>query len=86
MHSQRTSIRLKMRATGVGWGLGAGRAGAVFGPVLGGFTLGAHWSAPAVFATAGLPLLVAAATTLYVRYSRQDERQAPLAAAETAIH
>ena len=32
-----------LRSTGVGWGLGVGRIGAIVGPYLGGMLLGRQW-------------------------------------------
>jgi AAHS family 4-hydroxybenzoate transporter-like MFS transporter len=49
-----------LRATGVGWSLGAGRVGAVVGPVIGGVLIGAGLSTPALFFVAGLVSLAAA--------------------------
>jgi AAHS family 4-hydroxybenzoate transporter-like MFS transporter len=49
-----------LRATGVGWSLGAGRVGAVVGPVIGGVLIGAGLSTPALFFVAGLASLGAA--------------------------
>jgi MFS transporter, AAHS family, 4-hydroxybenzoate transporter len=49
-----------LRATGVGWSLGAGRVGAVVGPVIGGVMIAAGLSTPALFFVAGLVSLAAA--------------------------
>lgn len=59
----------EMRATGVGWALGAGRLGSVFGPILGGFVLAEHWTAQSIYLLASLPLVIAAIATLCVRFS-----------------
>lgn len=61
----------EMRATGVGWALGAGRVASVFGPALGGMMLADHWSALSIFTLASVPVLVAAVATAFVRYSGQ---------------
>ncbi len=53
----------RVRATGVGWALGAGRIGGIFGPILGGHALAGHWTATATFLLAGLPMLAVAAVT-----------------------
>ncbi|MDB6156337.1 MAG: transporter, family, 4-hydroxybenzoate transporter [Gammaproteobacteria bacterium] len=42
-----------LRATGVGWALGSGRAGAVVGPIIGGVLISAGLSTPALFLVAG---------------------------------
>jgi AAHS family 4-hydroxybenzoate transporter-like MFS transporter len=60
----------EMRATGVGWALGAGRVASVFGPLLGGAMLAQHWSGGAIFTAAAVPVFIAAAATLYVRFGR----------------
>jgi MFS transporter, AAHS family, 4-hydroxybenzoate transporter len=67
-----------MRATGVGWALGAGRVASVFGPLAGGAMLADHWSAAAIFATASVPVFIAALATIYVRFSH-DATAAPRA-------
>ncbi|HVA11746.1 MAG TPA: MFS transporter [Stellaceae bacterium] len=59
----------EMRATGVGWALGAGRIGSVFGPALGGFMLENHWSATPIYFVAASPLAVAAIATVCVRFA-----------------
>lgn len=50
-----------LRATGLGWGLGIGRLGAVVGPTLAGILLQAHLSTPVLFYLTALPLLTACA-------------------------
>lgn len=47
-----------MRATGVGWGLGFGRLGAIFGPLIGGRLLDLDWSAQQVFVVFAMPAVV----------------------------
>ena len=50
-----------LRSTGLGWGLGIGRSGAIVGPILFGYLLGAlQWSATAVFLVTSIPALVGA--------------------------
>jgi AAHS family 4-hydroxybenzoate transporter-like MFS transporter len=66
----------EMRATGVGWALGAGRVASVFGPLAGGAMLADHWSATSIFATASVPVFIAALATIYVRFSH-DAAAAP---------
>ncbi|MCO5949355.1 MFS transporter [Mucilaginibacter flavidus] len=55
----------KIRATGVGWAIGLGRAGAIIGPIAGGtlITAGMHMSA--TFTVFSVPLLVGAAATWF---------------------
>jgi AAHS family 4-hydroxybenzoate transporter-like MFS transporter len=59
----------EMRATGVGWALGAGRVGSVFGPALGGFMLEHQWAATPIYLVATIPLVIAAAATVWVRFT-----------------
>lgn len=44
-----------LRSTGIGWGLGIGRLGAIIGPVIAGEMLGRGWSISALFYSAALP-------------------------------
>lgn len=67
----------EMRATGVGWALGAGRVGSVFGPLLGGFVLENHWQALPIYLVAGIPLVIAAAATVRVRFAAHVDTPAP---------
>jgi AAHS family 4-hydroxybenzoate transporter-like MFS transporter len=66
----------EMRATGIGWALGAGRVSSVFGPLLGGLLLGARWSGFAILAAASVPAFVAALATLLLRF-KDDVGLAP---------
>jgi AAHS family 4-hydroxybenzoate transporter-like MFS transporter len=59
----------EMRATGVGWALGAGRVASVFGPLAGGAMLADHWAATTIFAAASVPVFIASLATIYVRFS-----------------
>jgi len=47
-----------MRATGIGWGLAAGRFGAIFGPLIGGRLLDLDWSTQQVFVVFALPAVL----------------------------
>ena len=49
-----------VRATGVGWALGVGRAGSIVGPLVGGVLLSLKWSAAEVFVAAATAALCAA--------------------------
>lgn len=55
-----------IRATGVGWAMGVGRAGAIVGPMLGGMLMDAKVALPLLFATYCIPLLICAACALAV--------------------
>ena len=73
----------EMRATGLGWAVGAGRVGSVFGPALGGYMLAEHWTATSIYFLAAAPLLVAAAATICVRFSSY-ETPAPIDSQQSA--
>ncbi len=49
-----------VRATGVGWALGVGRAGSIIGPLVGGALMTAKWSTGSVFMAAASAALCAA--------------------------
>jgi len=53
-----------LRSTGLGWGLGIGRIGAIAGPLAVGYLLTAGWSSAAVFCATAVPLLIGAAAIL----------------------
>ncbi|WP_412179393.1 MFS transporter [Variovorax paradoxus] len=50
-----------VRATGMGWSLGIGRAGSIAGPLVAGWLIGLHWSNGALFVAAALPALLSCA-------------------------
>jgi MFS transporter, AAHS family, 4-hydroxybenzoate transporter len=68
----------EIRATGVGWALGAGRIGSILGPVLGGLLLTVGWGMAGYFAACAGLMLVAGAALSRVRY---DDRAARLTSA-----
>jgi AAHS family 4-hydroxybenzoate transporter-like MFS transporter len=47
----------EIRATGVGWSLGVGRAGAIVGPVVAAQLVALNWSSQALFVAASIPAL-----------------------------
>jgi AAHS family 4-hydroxybenzoate transporter-like MFS transporter len=47
-----------LRSTGVGWGLGIGRLGAIAGPYIGGMLIANHWTTEQMFVAAAAPALV----------------------------
>ena len=47
-----------LRSTGVGWGLGVGRAGAIVGPVVGGEFMRRQWATRDLFLAAAVPAFV----------------------------
>lgn len=57
----------RIRNTGVGWALGMGRLGGIFGPGLGGFLLGSGWQPPHILLCACLTAAIAALCVLLMR-------------------
>ncbi|MFM0290737.1 MFS transporter [Paraburkholderia megapolitana] len=62
-----------LRATGVGWSLGIGRAGSIIGPVVAGQLIRLQWSNTALFIAAAVPAL--ASCVMVVFLSRVSGRQ-----------
>ena len=67
-----------MRATGVGWALGMGRFGSIFGPLIGGLLIGWQVPTPTMFRLFALPSVVAA---LCIALIRRAPEPTPLATA-----
>jgi MFS transporter, AAHS family, 4-hydroxybenzoate transporter len=59
-----------LRSTGVGWGLGIGRFGALIGPVVGGAFMGLGWSNQQLFLAAALPASISAAAMFSLRWAK----------------
>ena len=57
-----------LRSTGIGWGLGIGRAGAIVGPVLGGEFMRRGWSSQDLFLAAAIPALISALAMFSLRW------------------
>lgn len=57
----------EIRATGVGWAVGAGRVGAVFGPLIGGFLIAAGFSMASNFMFFAIPTVISGIVTLLIR-------------------
>jgi AAHS family 4-hydroxybenzoate transporter-like MFS transporter len=67
----------RMRATGVGWGIGIGRIGGVIGPLIAAALVAAGWSPQAIFVAAGLPILVTAGVAFALHAAlRRSTREA----------
>lgn len=65
-----TAARLyptEIRATGVGWAVGAGRAGAVLGPLVGGYLLQSGAGLAVTFVVFAVPLVLAGIAALKIR-------------------
>jgi AAHS family 4-hydroxybenzoate transporter-like MFS transporter len=63
-----------MRSTGLGWGLGIGRLGAVAGPLVAGFLLDMHMPTAHLFYWAALPMLIACVAQFIMarKYGERD--------------
>jgi AAHS family 4-hydroxybenzoate transporter-like MFS transporter len=57
-----------MRSTGVGWGLGVGRVGAIVGPYIGGQLLDLEWSTQQLFIVFALPALVSTLAVISLHF------------------
>jgi AAHS family 4-hydroxybenzoate transporter-like MFS transporter len=57
-----------IRSTGIGWGLGIGRVGAILGPLIGGAMMAHAWSTREVFAAAALPAAISAIAMIGLRH------------------
>jgi MFS transporter, AAHS family, 4-hydroxybenzoate transporter len=60
------------RATGVGWAVGAGRIGAIAGPLIGGLLIGWGMSMAANFIAFAIPTIIAGVATLFVTTNKTD--------------
>src|SRR6266566_4221823 len=54
----------EIRATGVGWSLGVGRAGAIVGPVVAAQLVALNWSSESLFLTASIPALLSSVVVI----------------------
>jgi AAHS family 4-hydroxybenzoate transporter-like MFS transporter len=74
-----------LRSTGVGWGLGIGRTGAIVGPYLGGILLGLNWGPRELFLAAAVPALISTLTMVGLMFAMKlpaasaTQRPAPAA-------
>jgi AAHS family 4-hydroxybenzoate transporter-like MFS transporter len=58
-----------LRSTGVGWGLGVGRLGAIVGPYVVGRLVAAQWTTQQMFSSAALMALLTAIAVFALRYT-----------------
>jgi AAHS family 4-hydroxybenzoate transporter-like MFS transporter len=72
-----------IRATGVGWALGVGRAGSIIGPLIGGALLAMQWASQPLFLAASLPALCAAAAAWALALTARPRAAAPIEARPT---
>jgi AAHS family 4-hydroxybenzoate transporter-like MFS transporter len=62
-----------LRSTGVGWGLGIGRIGAIVGPMIGGELMRRQWSGTELFYAASVPAVLAVLGTLALGLAMKGE-------------
>jgi AAHS family 4-hydroxybenzoate transporter-like MFS transporter len=74
-----------LRSTGIGWGLGIGRMGAIVGPLLGGALIGLKWSTHALFIAAAVPALISAVVMFCLRWTIKPQAVA-CARSEILVH
>lgn len=68
MYSMAAKVyQTEVRATGVGWAVGAGRIGAIIGPFLGGVILASGVGLSGSFAIFTVPAIIAGIATLMVK-------------------
>ena len=58
----------EIRTTGIGWAIGAGRTGAILGPIIAGVLLGAGLSISWTFVVFAAPMVLAALFALRIRF------------------
>ncbi|MDP8990710.1 MAG: MFS transporter [Acidobacteriota bacterium] len=75
-----------LRSTGVGWGLGVGRLGAIVGPVVGGALMNLRWSNRELFMAAALPALISGVVMFSLRWVTQPATFTKIAAPQAAVH
>ena len=59
-----------IRSTGIGWAMGMGRVGQVFGPVLAGLLVAAGYKVGGIFYAAAVPCLIGALFLLFLKLAR----------------
>jgi AAHS family 4-hydroxybenzoate transporter-like MFS transporter len=73
-----------LRSTGIGWGLGIGRIGAIVGPYIGGVLIGAKWTEQQLFWAAAVPALITMLGMIALRFTMKLPGPAPASAARPA--
>jgi AAHS family 4-hydroxybenzoate transporter-like MFS transporter len=64
-----------LRSTGLGWGLGIGRAGSIVGPVVTGWFLALQWTTHSIFLALAIPALLSMLFVLMLRPAMGDLAQ-----------
>ena len=66
-----------LRSTGLGWGLGIGRIGAIVGPYIGGMLIGLQWGPQELFYATAVPALVSTLTIIALSFTIKLPDQSP---------
>jgi AAHS family 4-hydroxybenzoate transporter-like MFS transporter len=66
-----------LRSTGVGWGLGVGRVGAIVGPPMFGALMAQQWNTQQLFWAAAVPAAVTTITIFCLRFFFREQAPAP---------
>ncbi|MCD2191577.1 MFS transporter [Actinomycetospora soli] len=61
-----------LRSTGVGWALGIGRIGGIFGPIVVGLAISAQWAYSSIFYVLAIPMLLASLAVFALRRRGAD--------------
>jgi len=69
-----TTYRTFMRSTGIGWAMGMGRFGQIFGPLGFGLLVGWHWGVDWIFYSAAVPCLICAIFVVLLRLEASRHR------------
>jgi MFS transporter, AAHS family, 4-hydroxybenzoate transporter len=75
-----------LRSTGIGWGLGVGRVGAIVGPVVAGELIGLKWSSQALFIAAAVPALISAMVVFSLRWVIRPQAMPTAKTEATIVH
>src|SRR5688572_24246039 len=75
-----------LRSTGVGFGLGVGRIGAIVGPLIGGSLMAAKWTPQQLFWAASLPALISTLTLIALLFAMRGQAPAPVRGAAPMGH
>jgi AAHS family 4-hydroxybenzoate transporter-like MFS transporter len=73
-----------MRSTGIGWGLGIGRVGAIVGPYIGGQLMDLDWSSQQLFLVFAMPAVISTLVMLSLHMIFKTPREPALPLEEGA--
>jgi MFS family permease len=78
LHSRPFLYPASVRSTGVGWGIGIGRIGAIIAPLITGALLDASWSAVQLYLAVGVVVLISAAAVGMIRSKEPNKSAVPV--------